>query len=98
MLRYRPTAHLLPFFAISLTACQSAQVQTQLLTLPPPAIPSLLLLPTEGPFRPPAGATQRDAALAIEDFMEALGACNADKKTIARIYEEYENGVAGQPR
>ena len=98
MRRYRPTARLLPFFALSLTACQSAQVQTHVQTLPPPALPALLLLPTEGPYRPPVGATQKDAALVIEDFMEALGACNADKKAIARIFEEYENGMARQPR
>jgi hypothetical protein len=98
MHRHKPTAHLLPFFAISLTACQNDQVQTQIITLPPPALPALLLLPTEGPYRPPSNATQRDAALVIEDFTEALGACNADKKAIARIFEEYENGTARQPR
>jgi hypothetical protein len=87
---------LLPFFAISLTACQSAQVQTRLVTLPPPAIPPALLLPIDGPYRPPAWATQRDAAVVIEDFIEALASCNADKDAVAQIFKEYEHGMAGQ--
>lgn len=91
-----PTARLLPFFAISLTACQSAQVQTRIVTLPLPAIPPVLLLPSDGPYRPPVWATQRDAALIIEDFIEALASCNADKDAIARIFKEYEDGMAGQ--
>ena len=57
-----------------------------------------LLLPNEGPTRPPAAATQRDAALVIEDFIESLAACNADKQAIADIFKEYHRGMAGQPR
>ena len=89
-------ARLLPFFAISLTGCQSPQVQTRLVTLPPPVIPSSLLQANDGPHRPPAGATQRDAALVIEDFSEALASCNADKEAIASIFKEYQNGSAGR--
>ncbi len=87
------TARLLPFFAISLTGCQSPHMQTRVVTLPPPAVPSTLLLASEGPYRPPAGATQRDAALVIEDFLEALASCNADKAAIASILKAYENGA-----
>lgn len=91
-------ARLLPFCAISLTACHGAQVQTRIVTLPPPAIPQSLLFPTEGPYRPPLGATQKDAALVIEDFIEALASCNADKDAIAAIFKEAEHGLAGQRR
>lgn len=91
-----PTVPLLLFFAISLTACQSPQVQTRVMTLPPPAIPPSLLLPSDGPYRPSPGATQRDAAFVIADFIEALASCNADKAAIASIFREYENGAAGQ--
>lgn len=92
------TLLLLPFCAISLTACQSApQVQTQVTALPPPEIPAVLLLPTSGPHRPGLRATQRDAALVIEDFTEALASCNADKAAIAAIWEEYERGNPRPP-
>ena len=90
----RQTAHLLPFFAISLTACQSAQVQTRIVTLPPPLLPPALLLPNDGPTRPAAWATQRDAARVIESFIEALASCNADKEAIARIFSEYDRDIA----
>jgi len=53
-------------------------------------------LPGDGPYRPGVGATQRDAALVIEDFVEALASCNADKDAIARIFKAYEDGMAGQ--
>lgn len=53
--------------------------------LPGPTVPKVLLMPTPAPVRPPADATQRDAALVIEDFGEALAACNADKEAIAAI-------------
>jgi hypothetical protein len=71
-------------------------VQTRIVALPPPAIPAALLLPVDGPYRPPARATQRGAALIIEDFIEALASCNADKNAIAQIFKEYDRGVAGQ--
>lgn len=96
MRRPIPMALWLPFYAISLTGCQSPSVQTKVITLPPPAIPSGLLLPVEGPHRPPADATQKDAALVIVGFMEALAACNADKDAIAKILEEMERGPARQ--
>jgi hypothetical protein len=32
----------------------------------------------------------------IEDFIEALASCNADKDAIASILKEYQNGVAGR--
>ncbi len=94
MFRTKLMVRLLPCFAISLTACHGAPVQTQVVTLPPPAIPAALLLPTEGPFRPPARATQRDAALVIEDFIESLAACNADKGALATIFKELQHGMA----
>jgi hypothetical protein len=53
-------------------------------------------LPSDGPYRPPVRATQRDAALIIEGFIEALASCNADKQAIAQIFKEYEDGMAGQ--
>jgi hypothetical protein len=71
-------------------------VQTRIVTLPPPVIPPALLLPSDGPYRPPVGATQRNAALVIEDFIEALTSCNADKDAIAQIFKEYEREMAGQ--
>jgi hypothetical protein len=37
-------------------------------------------------MRPHAGATQKDAALVIEGFREALNSCNADKATILEIF------------
>lgn len=98
MPRPKPTVLWLLFFAISLTACQSAPVQTRVLMLPPPGIPAALLLPTDGPTRPPRGATQRDAALVIAQFIVALASCNTDKSAVARIIEENEDGVAGQRR
>jgi len=57
-----------------------------------------LLLPNDGPTRPAAAATQKDAALVIEDFVEALAACNADKQAITDILKEYQRGMAGQSR
>ncbi len=85
----------LPFLGASLTACQAPQLQTQLVTLPPPTIPRTLLLPTKGPYRPQPGATQIDAALVIEDFKEALAACNADKESVTQLLRAYADGVAG---
>ena len=89
MLPWKMMGRLLPFFAISLSACQSPQVQTRLVAVPPPRIPATLLIPTEGPYRPATPATQRDAAYALEVFAAALAACNADKKTIAEILDAY---------
>jgi len=34
----------------------------------------------------------------IEDFIEALASCNADKDAIARLFREMEHGMAGQRR
>lgn len=68
-------------------------MQTRVVVLPPPPVPSALLLPTPGPFRPGPGATQKDAALAVADLSAALAACNADKDAVARILAEYANGV-----
>lgn len=85
----------LPFCAISLTACQNAPSQVQIVTLPLPPLPASLLLPSKGPHRPPTDATQRTAALVIADFAEALAACNADKDALARIFEDYERSAAG---
>lgn len=82
--------------AVSLSACHSAQVQTRLVAMPPAAVPQTLLSPTEGPYRPAEGATQRDAALVIEDFIEALSACNADKASIAALLRDYESLLAAQ--
>lgn len=59
------------------------------MTLPPPVIPASLLLPNEGPTRPGVGATQRDAALVIENFVEALASCSADKDAIKAILKPY---------
>ena len=69
----------------SLTACQNQAVLPKLVELPPPAVPQRLLERCASPTRPPPGATQRDAALVITDFQEALAACNADKDAIAEI-------------
>lgn len=71
--------------ASSLSACQTPQVQTQVVEIPPPAVPGALLAATLGPFKPAPGGTQKTAALVIEDFTEALAACNADKAAIAQI-------------
>jgi len=48
-------------------------------------LPASLLLPTPGPSRPGPHATQRDAALVLEHFTEALAACNADKAALADL-------------
>lgn len=45
-----------------------------------------MLLPTDAPAQPPVWATQKDAALVLEGFHEALNACNADKATILEIF------------
>jgi hypothetical protein len=58
---------------------------TKVIALPPPEIPQNLLSLNEAPSRPMAGATQKNVALIIADFQEALGACNADKAAIAAI-------------
>ena len=91
------TVRSLPFCAISLTACQSPPAQVEFAPGPALVLPAALLLPNKGPFRPPAGATQRAAALIIEDFVEALEACNTDKAALAKIFQDYEEASSAMP-
>lgn len=77
---------LLPLFCAGLlTGCSDVRTLLKLQPLPPPQIPGALLLPCEGPSPPGPNATQRDAALVVEDFKETLASCNADKAAIAEI-------------
>ena len=77
-------AHFLLCCAIPLTGCQSA-IQRQVIPLEAPRIDPALLLPCPEPYRPGPDATQRDAAMVIEDLRESLANCNADKEAIRRI-------------
>lgn len=70
---------------IFLTGCGKTLTQTQLVQSHPITIPPELFEPQLEPYKPPLGATQKDAALVIEDFRESLSMCNADKQTLAKI-------------
>lgn len=74
------------FCVLSLTACQHRSPEPRKAELKTVTVPYSVLLPTEGPTRPHAGATQKDAALVIEGFREALNSCNADKATLLNVF------------
>lgn len=82
----KKTPLLLLFCVMSLTACQHRMPTPQKAELRKVTVPYSVLIPTDGPLRPNAGATQKDAALVVEGFREALAACNADKATLLDIF------------
>lgn len=45
--------------------------------------------PVREPYRPPIGATQRDAAAIIEEFRSKLAEANADKQFLADYFLKY---------
>lgn len=86
-MRPLPMTRLLPLFCVlSLTACQHQKPAPLKAEPRKVTVPYSVLVPTDGPVRPHAGATQKDAALVIEGFREALNACNADKATLLDIF------------
>lgn len=88
-MRQRLKTALSPLFcAACLTACTSAP--PQLVRMPVTLdIPGHMFHCQDGPYDPGPDATQRDVALMILDYEEALAACKAKLKAVQDI-------VAGQ--
>lgn len=75
--------------ATLLTSCQSPKVVTDIQELRPPHPPMEWFQPVREPYRPPIGATQRDAAAIIEEFRSKLAEANADKQFLADYFLKY---------
>ena len=80
------TARLLLFCATFLTGCQSPRNPPQLIAVRSD-VPPYLLACQEGPKRPDHEATQRDAALVIIDFEEALEDCKAKLIALRALFD-----------
>jgi hypothetical protein len=84
-------ARLLLSCAALLTGCQNPRSPPQLIAVRHD-IPPYLLDCQEGPTRPGPEATQRDAALVIIDYEEALEDCKA-KLTALRALFDFASGT-----
>jgi hypothetical protein len=79
-------ARLLLCYAMLLTGCQSPRHPPQLIALRRD-VPPYLLDCQEGPKRPGPEATQRDAALVIIDYEEALEDCKAKLVALRALFD-----------
>lgn len=68
-----------------LTGCQSQRCPPQLIEMHQ-HVPLYLFSCQDGPARPAPEATQRDAALVIVDYQEALGDCKARLDALRMLF------------
>ncbi len=79
------TGPLLLYCGVFLTGCQSQRSPPQLIEIHQHT-PLYLFSCQDGPTRPAPEATQRDAALVIIDYQEALGDCKARLDALRMLF------------